>query len=102
MAVAPASFGRFAGRLLVGNFGDGTINAFDLVTGTLDAQLQGTNGQPIVIDGLWALGFGNGLMNQPSNTLFFTAGPADESQGLYGRLDVATTSTTRVPFRPTR
>ncbi|NRD61165.1 TIGR03118 family protein [Corallococcus exiguus] len=102
MAVAPASFGRFAGRLLVGNFGDGTINAFDTVTGTLDAQLQGTNGKPIVIDGLWALAFGNGLMNQPTRTLFFTAGPAEESQGLYGRLDVATPGATRVPSRPTR
>ncbi|TQF16039.1 TIGR03118 family protein [Myxococcus llanfairpwllgwyngyllgogerychwyrndrobwllllantysiliogogogochensis] len=102
MAVAPASFGRFAGRLLVGNFGDGTINAFDSATGTFDAQLLGADGKPVMIDGLWALGFGNGLQNQPSNTLFFTAGPADETHGLYGRLDVATTGPTRVPYLPTR
>lgn len=98
MAVAPASFGRFAGRLLVGNFGDGTINAYDTVTGALDAQLQGANGQPLVIEGLWALSFGNGLQNQPANTLFFTAGPADESHGLYGRIDAPTATTgTRQP-----
>lgn len=102
MAVAPASFGRFAGRLLVGNFGDGAIHAYDIVTGAPDDQLQGTDGKPILIDGLWALQFGNGLLKQPTNTLFFTAGPKDESEGLYGRLDVATTSTTGVPFRPER
>ncbi|TSC24658.1 TIGR03118 family protein [Corallococcus sp. Z5C101001] len=102
MAVAPASFGRFAGRLLVGNFGDGTINAFDAATGTFDAQLQDSSGKPIAIDGLWALSFGNGLQNQPIDTLFFTAGPGMESHGLYGRLDVTTTTSTRVPFRPKR
>ncbi|MCP3065840.1 TIGR03118 family protein [Myxococcus sp. K38C18041901] len=94
MAVAPASFGRFAGRLLVGNFGDGTINAYDTVTGALDAQLQGTNGQPLVIEGLWALSFGNGLQNQPTNTLFFTSGPGDEAHGLYGRIDAPAVTTT--------
>jgi uncharacterized protein (TIGR03118 family) len=88
MALAPASFGRFSNRLLVGNFGDGMINAYDLATGKWLGQLKGTDQKPIHIDGLWALGFGNGLNEQPIDTLFFTAGPNDESNGLYGRLDV--------------
>jgi uncharacterized protein (TIGR03118 family) len=88
MALAPASFGRFSNRLLVGNFGDGTINAYDIATGNRVGNLKGENGQPIRIDGLWAIGFGNGVANQPIDTLFFTAGPQDEKHGLYGRLDV--------------
>ncbi|MCP3100057.1 TIGR03118 family protein [Myxococcus sp. K15C18031901] len=96
MAMAPASFGRFAGRLLVGNFGDGTIHAYDAVTGKLDGTLQDTSGKAVTIDGLWAIAFGNGLDNQPADTLFFTSGPQDESHGLYGRLDVTPTSGTHV------
>jgi uncharacterized protein (TIGR03118 family) len=88
LALAPASFGRFANRLLVGNFGDGTINAFDVDSGRFVGKLRGTNHQPIRIDGLWGIAFGNGLANQPTNTLFFAAGPNDEQNGLYGRLDV--------------
>ena len=60
LALAPASFGRFGGALLVGNFGDGRINAYNPKTGTHLGQLRGTNGKPIDIDGLWALMFGNG------------------------------------------
>jgi uncharacterized protein (TIGR03118 family) len=88
MALAPAGFGKFSNRLLVGNFGDGKINAFDLTTGELAGQLEAANGDPIQIDGLWGLAFGNGFLNQPVNTLFFTAGPGDEQHGVYGRLDV--------------
>jgi uncharacterized protein (TIGR03118 family) len=88
MALAPASFGRFSNRLLVSNFGDGLINAFDLVTGKWVGRLQGVNQRPIRIDGLWGIAFGNGLSSQPIDTLFFTAGPADEKHGLYGRIDV--------------
>jgi uncharacterized protein (TIGR03118 family) len=88
LALAPASFGQFANRLLVGNFGDGTINAYDLASGKHEGQLKGKDHQPIRIDGLWGLAFGNGLNSQPINTLFFTAGPEDEEHGLYGRLDV--------------
>jgi uncharacterized protein (TIGR03118 family) len=89
MTLAPASFGRFSNRLLVGNFGDGMINAYDLASGKWVGRLKGQNHRPIQIDGLWGLSFGNGLKNQPIDTLFFTAGPADEKHGLYGRLDVA-------------
>jgi uncharacterized protein (TIGR03118 family) len=88
MALAPASFGRFGNRLLVGNFGDGTINAFDVDSGRFVGKLRGPDRKPIVIDGLWGIAFGNGLSNQPTNTLFFAAGPNDENNGLYGRLDV--------------
>jgi uncharacterized protein (TIGR03118 family) len=89
LALAPASFGRFSDRLLVGNFGDGRINAYDLATGQWEGNLKGVDHRPIRIDGLWGLAFGNGLNNQPIDTLFFAAGPDDEEHGLYGRLDVA-------------
>jgi uncharacterized protein (TIGR03118 family) len=88
MALAPAGFGHFRDRLLVGNFGDGAINAYDLASGKWLGQLKGSNHKPIHIDGLWGLAFGNGVNEQPVDTLFFTAGPNDESNGLYGRIDV--------------
>lgn len=88
MAMAPANFGAFSGTLLVGNFGDGRIHAFDATTGEMKGTLSKADSSPIVIDGLWGIAFGNDLNNQPSNTLFFAAGPADESHGLYGRIDV--------------
>jgi uncharacterized protein (TIGR03118 family) len=89
MALAPASFGKFSNRLLVGNFGDGTINAYDLATGRWVGRLKDQEHKPIRIPGLWGIAFGNGLSNQPVDTLFFSAGPGDEKHGLYGRLDVA-------------
>src|SRR2546422_10556167 len=94
-ARAPADFGQFSGNLLVGNFGDGHINAFDLErfegSGELQqrGQLHAADGPPIVIDGLWALAFGNGASAGPTNALFFTAGPFDEAHGLFGKLVVA-------------
>lgn len=88
MALAPASFGRFSNRLLVANFGDGAINAYDLATGKFAGRLRGADHKPITIEGLWGIAFGNGLQNQPVDTLFFAAGPGDENHGLYGRLDV--------------
>lgn len=87
MAMAPANFGSFSNMLLVGNFGDGKINAFDPGTGAMVGTL-GTAGTPIVIDKLWGIAFGNGLNSQPTNTLFYTAGPGDEAHGLYGRIDL--------------
>jgi len=84
----PAGFGKLSNSLLVGNFGDGRINAFDVATGKFLGQLKGTDNKIIVIDGLWGLTFGNGMApGQSVNSLFFTAGPDDESNGLYGRLD---------------
>jgi uncharacterized protein (TIGR03118 family) len=88
MAVAPSNFGALSGALLVGNFGDGKINAYNANTGQFISTLNGANGQPIVVDGLWGMDFGNGVMNQPTNALFFAAGPSDESHGEYGRIEV--------------
>jgi uncharacterized protein (TIGR03118 family) len=87
LAMAPANFGPFSNALLVGNFGDGKINAFDPTTGALLGTLSRADGSAIVIDGLWGIAFGNGLNDQPTNTLFFAAGPNDEAHGVYGRID---------------
>jgi uncharacterized protein (TIGR03118 family) len=91
LAMAPESFGRFGGDLLVGNFGDGKIHAFrvsdDLRRATLDGELTGTNHRPISIEGLWGLGFGNNSVAGSSDTLFFTAGPGDEEHGLFGKIE---------------
>jgi uncharacterized protein (TIGR03118 family) len=89
LALAPAGFGAFANDLLVGNFGDGRINAYRELGGGhfLPAgTLNGTDGSPIVIDGLWALEFGLGGPSGPPGTLFFTAGPDDETNGLFGSI----------------
>jgi len=86
MAIAPSTFGPFGGALLVGNFGDGWINAFDANAGTLLGALQDTKGNVIAIDGLWAILFGNGKNGGDQNTLYFTAGPDQESHGLFGSL----------------
>jgi uncharacterized protein (TIGR03118 family) len=88
MAIAPAGFGKFSHRLLVGNFGDGRINAYDLASGEFIGSLHGSDGKALHIEGLWGIGFGNGFVSQPVNTLFFAAGPGDEAHGLYGRIDV--------------
>ena len=85
VALAPDNFGRFSNALLVGNFGDGHINAFD-TNGTFLGQLSQPNGTPITIDGLWGLIFGNGGSAGSTDTLFFTAGPGDEEHGLFGSL----------------
>jgi uncharacterized protein (TIGR03118 family) len=87
MAIAPAGFGAFGNALLVANFGDGKINAFDAATGALLGSLSKSDGSAIVVDGLWGIAFGNGINNQPSTTLFLTAGPGDEAHGLYARID---------------
>jgi len=87
MAMAPADFGPLSGKLLVGNFGDGVINAFDPTTGALAGFVKDDNGNAIVIDGLWGIAFGNGLNGQDANALFYAAGPEDEQHGRYGRID---------------
>lgn len=88
VAIAPANWGAFGGALLVGNFGDGTVNAFDATEGTSLGTLQGVNGKPIVIQGLWAILFGNGRATDP-NALYFVAGITNgdvKVHGLYGSL----------------
>lgn len=93
LALAPDGFGRFSGDLLVGNFGNGRIHAFDPAqlneAGEFEAVglLHSASGKPVKIDRLWALQFGHGnSANGPTKTLFFTAGPADEDHGLFGSL----------------
>ncbi|HEX4584807.1 MAG TPA: TIGR03118 family protein [Burkholderiaceae bacterium] len=84
VAQASYNFGRFGGAILIGNFGDGQINAYDSRGHFLDA-LQDDNGQPIVIDGLWTLTLGGGLHSSP-DTLFFAAGPNHETDGAFGTI----------------
>jgi uncharacterized protein (TIGR03118 family) len=90
LAIAPSGFGLFAGELLVGNFGDGQINAFDPETGLYIGSIKDPAGKPISIQGLWGLKFGNG---GNTNTLYFTAGIAGagsvEDHGLFGSIAVA-------------
>jgi uncharacterized protein (TIGR03118 family) len=87
LALAPRHFGPFSGDLLVGNFGDGAINAYDPRTGAFDGSLTNKDGNQIKINGLWALRFGNGVIGTP-HTLLFTAGIADEDHGLFGEIVV--------------
>jgi uncharacterized protein (TIGR03118 family) len=89
LALAPAGFGRFAGDLLVGNFGNGQINAYaETSPGVFEHRglLRTADGKKLAIDGLWALEFGNAGNNGKPNQLFFTAGPDDESHGLFGTI----------------
>lgn len=92
LAMSPGDFGKFSNALLVGNFGDGRIHAFNprhvLGNGQYAkiGPLHSSGGAPIAIEGLWALQFGNGSQAGPANVLFFTAGPEDESHGLFGSL----------------
>jgi uncharacterized protein (TIGR03118 family) len=96
LAIAPATFGALGGDLLVGNFGDGTINAFDPITGALMGTLANQNGTTLVTDGLWALDFGNGGSGGLANSLYVTAGPADETGGLFARIDAVPEPSTLV------
>jgi uncharacterized protein (TIGR03118 family) len=84
LALAPASFGPFSGSLLVGNFGDGRIHAFDPMSGAPLGALRGSDGQPLAIDGLWGLIAGNDAGAGSANRIYFTAGPQDEHHGLLG------------------
>jgi uncharacterized protein (TIGR03118 family) len=92
MAIAPSDFGTFSHHLLVGQFGSGEILAFNLESGEFAGKLLQPGGEPISIDGLWGIGFGAGNTNSgPQTTLFFAAGPTDESNGLFGNLTAVTT-----------
>ena len=87
LALAPRSFGRFGGDLLVGNFGNGIINVYNATNGAWLGRLSQRNGLPIQIDGLWGLMFGNGNA-AGTNQLIFSAGPSKESHGLLGKIVV--------------
>jgi uncharacterized protein (TIGR03118 family) len=85
MTIAPSNFGAFSGDLLVGNFGDGRIHAFDPRTGRLLGTLRGAYGQPLVIDGLWGLLVGDAVAGGP-DAVWFSAGPDGEAHGLLGTI----------------
>jgi uncharacterized protein (TIGR03118 family) len=87
IAMAPNDFGPMKSDLLVANLGDGTINAFDPNTGAAKGALRNSGGAAVTIDGLWGIAFGNGINNQPTNTLFYAAGPNLGAGGVFGRID---------------
>jgi uncharacterized protein (TIGR03118 family) len=92
LALAPSDFGTLSGALLVGNFGDGNINAYDPAAGTFIGTVMDSSGKAIATPGLWGIAFGNDANNQPHNTLFFAAGTNNEANGSYGRIDVGATA----------
>ena len=87
LTIAPSTWGKYAGALLVGNFGNGRIHAYDARTGKFVGALFNTAGAALSIDGLWGLMVGNGVSGDPQSVLF-TAGPGGEAHGLYGELTV--------------
>ena len=91
-AIAPVTFGAFANDLLVANFGDGTVAAFDLQTGEFAGYLRDPDTKIICIEGIWGITFGNGVSLGDANALYFTAGPNNEEDGLFGRLNVRSLS----------
>jgi uncharacterized protein (TIGR03118 family) len=95
MAIAPAGFGSLEGDVLIGNFGDGTINIFTpngTALATSVGPLMGSNGSAMAFPGLWSLVFGNGDSDKPLTTLFYTAGFADQTDGVFGSITVPTTT----------
>jgi uncharacterized protein (TIGR03118 family) len=90
LALAPAQFGSFSNDLLIGDFGDGRVNAFDPASGAFLGQLSDVGNTPLTIDGLWGLAFGNGTNGTDPNSLYFTAGINGEQDGLFGSLRAET------------
>ena len=86
LALAPGDFGAASNTLLVGNFGDGRIVSFDIASGKQKDVLRRADGTPLEIDGLWGLVFGNGQSLGEKNALYFTAGPAEEIDGVFGKV----------------
>jgi uncharacterized protein (TIGR03118 family) len=90
LALAPANFGAYSGDVLVGNFGNGRISAYQQAGAKwlYKGQIRTASGSPIAIDGLWGLAFGNGASAGPANNLYFAAGPTGETHGLFGFIAV--------------
>jgi len=89
---SPANFGALSNQLLIGDFGNGHINAYNPTTGELIDKVRNPLGQAIVIDGLWSLRVGSNTDGSPNfgpNTVFFTAGPNGEQDGLFGAITSA-------------
>jgi uncharacterized protein (TIGR03118 family) len=92
MVIAPATFGAFANDLLVANFGDNNIVAFDRKTGAYIDCLRDADGKPLPVEGVWALTFGNGVSLGDAKALYYSAGPNKEFDGVFGRINVASSS----------
>lgn len=101
--IAPANFGQFSNDVLIGNFGDSRVNAFDPTTGQFLGQLTDTQGNPLVLNGgfqetdqkgLWGIGFGTGAGGAGTDTLFFAAGINEENDGLFGTVNAASSPAT--------
>jgi uncharacterized protein (TIGR03118 family) len=88
MALAPANFGTLSNALLVGNFGDGMIDGYDVASGAYLGTIADSTGSAFAVPGLWAIAFGNDAANQPRDTLFYAAGTNNEANGEYGRIDL--------------
>ena len=87
IAQAPGDFGAFSHRFIIGNFGDGTMNAFNAVSGKWEGWLLNPDGSFLTIDGLWALSFaGDNTKSGLATVLYFTSGPHDESDGIFGNI----------------
>jgi uncharacterized protein (TIGR03118 family) len=97
LALAPADFGTLSNALLVGNFGDGKINAYDPASGQFIGAVQDLTGTAFAEQGLWGIEFGNDAVNQPHNTLFFAAGIGNQADGEYGRIDLGGAPTLNAP-----
>jgi uncharacterized protein (TIGR03118 family) len=100
VALAPKDFGSLSNMLLVGNLGDGKINAFDPSSGVFVAAVADGTGAAFSVPGLWGIAFGNDAENQPHNTLFYAAGTNDYMNGEYGRIDVNASSSPPAPTAP--
>jgi uncharacterized protein (TIGR03118 family) len=102
LALAPKDFGSLSNMLLVGNFGDSKINAFDPSSGAFVAAVADGTGAAFSVPGggLWGIAFGNDGQNQPHNTLFYAAGTNDQKNGDYGRIDLNASSSTPAPAPP--
>jgi uncharacterized protein (TIGR03118 family) len=95
LAIAPAGFGSLEGDVLIGNFGDGAINVFapnGTALATSKGALMGSSGQALAFAGLWSLTFGNGDADKPATTLFYTAGFANQTDGVFGSITLGSTS----------
>lgn len=103
IAMAPSGFGSIAGDVVIGNFGDGKINIFKpngTQLATSVGPLTGSNGQPFAFQGLWSLVFGNGDSDKPLTTLFYTAGFANQMDGVFGSITSSTTTSTATTPTP--
>lgn len=102
LAIAPANFGPLSGAMLVANFGDGTIPAFDLATGEFIDFVRDASGEPLVVDGIWGITFGNGVGLGDSNALYYAAGPNGEADGTFGSVRYIPDTCPRIRTQPSR